>query len=107
VPGLGASAMQMGKATAMNILRMERGEDLIPFTYVDKGSMATIGRNRAIAEVGNIHLSGLLAWLAWGLVHVMLLIGFKSKVLVLIEWVWSYFTGQGSVRLITGGKDRQ
>jgi NADH dehydrogenase len=104
VPGLGSSAMQMGKATAANILRQIGGEASVPFTYIDKGSMATIGRNRAIAEIGKIHLSGLIAWLAWGLVHVMLLIGFRSKVLVLIEWIWSYVTGQGSVRLITGRK---
>ena len=102
VPGLGSSAMQMGKATAKNILRLIRSEATVPFTYVDKGSMATIGRNKAIAEIGKIHLSGLFAWLAWSLVHVMLMVGFKNKVLVLFEWIWSYISGQGSVRLITG-----
>ena len=102
VPGLGSSAMQMGKATSKNILRLIRSEATVPFTYVDKGSMATIGRNKAIAEIGKIHLSGLIAWLAWSLVHVMLMVGFKNKILVLFEWIWSYISGQGSVRLITG-----
>ena len=98
VPGLGSSAMQMGHLTALNIL----GRSSVPFTYKDKGSMATIGRNRAICQIGKLKLSGFIAWLAWGLVHVLLLIGFKNKALVLIEWAWSYVTGQGSVRLITG-----
>ena len=98
VPGLGSSAMQMGHLTALNIL----GRSSVPFTYKDKGSMATIGRNRAICQIGKLKLSGFIAWLAWGFVHVLLLIGFKNKALVLIEWAWSYVTGQGSVRLITG-----
>jgi len=105
VPGLGSSAMQMGKATAKNILRLIRGEASVPFTYLDKGNMATIGRNKAIAEIGKVHLSGLIAWLAWCFVHVMLMIGFKNKILVLFEWVWSYVSGQGSVRLITGSSE--
>ncbi len=105
VPGLASSAMQMGKATAKNILRLMRGEASVPFTYLDKGNMATIGRNKAIAEIGKVHLSGQIAWLAWSLVHVMLMVGFKNKVLVLFEWIWSYISGQGSVRLITGSSE--
>ncbi len=105
VPGLASSAMQMGKATAKNILRLMRGEASVPFTYLDKGNMATIGRNKAIAEIGKVHLSGLIAWLAWCFIHVMLMIGFKNKILILFEWVWSYVSGQGSVRLITGSNE--
>ena len=102
VPGLGSSAMQMGSLAATNILRRLEGQPPKLFTYKDKGSMATIGRNRAIAQVGALKLSGFIAWLAWCLVHVLLLIGFKNKALVLLEWAWSYVTGSGSVRLITG-----
>ncbi len=101
VPGLGSSATQMGIATAHNLLRRARGEATVPFTYKDKGTMATIGRNRAIASIGKLKLTGFIAWLAWGFVHVLLLIGFKNKALVLLEWAWSYLTGRGSVRLIT------
>ena len=102
VPGLGSSAMQMGHLAATNILRKLDGQPPKLFTYKDKGSMATIGRNRAIAQVGALKMSGFIAWLAWCLVHVLLLIGFKNKALVLLEWAWSYVTGSGSVRLITG-----
>ena len=102
VPGLGSAAMQMGNLAAMNLLKRIEGQPPKPFTYKDKGNMATIGRNRAIAQVGKLKLSGCVAWLAWGLVHVLLLIGFKNKALVLLEWAWSYVTGSGSVRLITG-----
>lgn len=101
VPGLGSSATQMGIAVARNLIRRIAGQETIPFTYKDKGTMATIGRNRAIASIGKLKLSGFMAWLAWGLVHVLLLIGFKNKALVLLEWAWSYLTGRGSVRLIT------
>ncbi len=102
VPGLGSSAMQMGHLAAKNLLRRIEGEPPKPFTYMDKGSMATIGRNRAICQIGKLKLSGFVAWIAWCLVHVLLLIGFKNKALVLFEWAWSYITGSGSVRLITG-----
>lgn len=102
VPGLGSSAIQMGTLAARNILAIAEGQATKAFTYRDKGTMATIGRNRAIAQVGPLRLSGILAWLAWSLVHVMLLIGYRNRLLVLFEWAWSYLTGQGSVRLITG-----
>ncbi|MBS1726658.1 MAG: NAD(P)/FAD-dependent oxidoreductase [Armatimonadetes bacterium] len=106
VPALGSSATQMGVVTARNILRQSDGQPTMPFTYKDKGTMATIGRNRAICLIGSLKLSGFIAWLAWGLVHVLLLIGFKNKFLVLLEWFWSYLTGRGSVRLITTPGDQ-
>ena len=102
VPGLAASACQMGTATARNVLRDVAGEARVPFTYVDKGILATIGKNRAIAQIGKVHLSGLIAWLAWGAVHIFLLIGFRNRLTVLREWIWAYITGQSTARLITG-----
>ena len=105
VPGLGAAATQEGKLTAANILRDLRGRRRVPFTYKDKGSMATIGRNRAVALIGGRQLSGYVAWLMWALVHVLLLIGFRNRMLVMGEWVWAYVTSQRAARLITGDTD--
>jgi NADH dehydrogenase len=102
VPGLGAAAAQEGKAAAANILRSLRGEGRLPFRYSDRGSMATIGRNRAVAEFGRWRLSGFAAWLLWMVVHVFLLIGFRNRLWVMREWVWAYFTRERSARLITG-----
>jgi NADH dehydrogenase len=74
-----------------------------PFHYWDKGSLATIGRAAAVAQFGKIHISGFLAWLAWLFIHILFLIGFQNRVLVLIQWAWSYFTYERGARLITGG----
>jgi NADH dehydrogenase len=101
VPGLGAAATQQGKATAANILRDLRGEPRVPFRYRDKGSMATIGRNRAVAQIGKLQFSGLLAWLQWAFVHIFLLIGFRNRLMTMGEWIWAYFTRERSARLIT------
>ena len=73
-----------------------------PFHYFDKGSLATIGRAAAIAQFGKIHISGFLAWLAWLFVHILFLIGFRNRLLVMIQWAWSYFTYERGARLITG-----
>src|SRR5208282_505948 len=73
-----------------------------PFHYFDKGSLATIGRAAAVAQFGKIHISGFMAWLAWLFVHIFFLIGFRNRVLVLIQWAWSYFTYERGARLITG-----
>ncbi|HKY06430.1 MAG TPA: NAD(P)/FAD-dependent oxidoreductase [Blastocatellia bacterium] len=105
VPGLGAAAMQEGKAASANILRDLRREPRIAFTYKDKGTMATIGRNRAVAVIGGWQLSGFVAWLMWAFVHVFLLIGFRNRLMVMREWVWAYFTRERSARLITGDTD--
>jgi NADH dehydrogenase len=101
VPGLGAAATQEGTLTAENILRSLGGKERVAFRYKDRGSMATIGRNRAVAEFGEWHFSGYFAWLMWALVHVFLLIGFRSRLAVMREWVWAYFTRERSARLIT------
>jgi NADH dehydrogenase len=73
-----------------------------PFCYRDKGSMATIGRNRAVAYVGGRQFNGFLAWLCWGVVHIVPLIGFRNKLAVIFSWVWSYFSLSKNARLITG-----
>ena len=101
VPGLGAAATQQGKDTAANIARDLRGEKRVPFRYKDKGSMATIGRNRAVAQIGKLQFTGLIAWLLWAFVHVFLLIGFKNRLMTMREWMWAYFTRERSARLIT------
>ena len=101
VPGLAAAATQQGKAVAANILCDLRREARKAFRYKDRGSMATIGYHRAVAEFGDKKLYGLIAWLMWSLVHVFLLIGFRNRVSVMMQWVWAYLTGRGSSPLIT------
>ena len=73
----------------------------VPFHYVDKGTMATIGRSRAVAVAGRLQMTGLLAWLAWLVVHIWYLIGFRSRLVVVMTWAWSYFTYRRGARLIT------
>jgi NADH dehydrogenase len=102
VPGVAPAAMQEAELTVKNIIRDRRGEARQPFKYVDKGSMATIGRNKAIAQIGSWKFSGFLAWTMWLFVHVISLIDFRSRLYVLSEWFWAYFTRERSARLITG-----
>jgi NADH dehydrogenase len=104
VPGVAPAAIQMGKWAAKNIVRAVENQPRRDFEYVDKGSLATIGRAAAVAEFGRVHISGFLAWMAWLLIHLFFLIGFRNRVLVMIEWAWSYFTFQRSARLITDPK---
>ena len=101
VPGLAPAAIQEGRLTAKNILRKMAGENLIPFAYRDKGSMATIGRAAAVAHVGPFKFSGMFAWIAWLTIHILFLIGFRNRLVVLIQWAWSYFSLQRHARLIT------
>jgi NADH:ubiquinone reductase (H+-translocating) len=101
LPGLAAVAVQEGAWAARNIGRDLAGRPRIPFQYVDKGLLATIGRKAAVAEFGRIHLSGGIAWIAWLFVHILLLVGFRNRAMVLAEWTWSYFTPERSARLIT------
>ena len=101
LPGLAAVAVQEGVWAAQNIGRDLRGKPRIPFRYVDKGMLATIGRKAAVAEFGRIHLSGGFAWIVWLFVHILLLVGFRNRLIVLVEWAWSYFTPERSARLIT------
>ena len=78
-----------------------RGQPRLPFRYVDKGMLATIGRGAAVAKVGPIKASGHLAWLLWLFVHILFLIGFRNRLLVMIQWAWSYVTFDRGARLIT------
>src|SRR5262245_11877401 len=102
LPGVSPVAMQMGRCVARNIKRDLAGKPYKPFRYFDKGNMATIGRKAAIADLGKLHLSGFLAWMAWLMVHIFFLIGFRNRAIVLFNWAWSYFTYQRGARLITG-----
>lgn len=102
LPGLAPVAMQQGKAAARNIARDLNREARRDFHYFDKGSLATIGRAAAVAQFGTIHISGFVAWLAWLFVHIFFLIGFRNRLIVLIQWAWSYFTYERGARLITG-----
>jgi NADH dehydrogenase len=102
VPGVASAAMQEGKRAAANIVRMIKGGATEPFRFVDKGSLATIGRAAAVAELGPLRLSGLVAWMAWLSIHIFFLIGFRNRILVLIEWAWAYLTYEKGARLITG-----
>jgi NADH dehydrogenase len=104
LPGVSPVAMQEARHVARWITRTVRSASAItrdPFRYVDKGSMATIGRSRAIAQTGRMHLSGFLAWLAWLFVHIWFLVGFRSRIVVMFTWFWSYVTYKRGARLIT------
>ena len=101
IPGVAPAAIQEGRHAAKNVLRALRGEPGLPFHYRDKGLLATIGRGAAVAAIGRVRLTGLLAWLAWLLVHIYFLIGFRNRLAVLLQWAWSYLTFERGARLIT------
>jgi NADH dehydrogenase len=102
VPGVAPAAIQEGRHAAANILRAMRGEPYVPFRYRDSGTLATIGRAAAVAELGPVRVSGLAAWLLWLLVHILWLIGFRNRFLVIIGWAWTYLRYERGARLITG-----
>jgi len=106
VPGIAPAAQQEGRHAARNVLRLLRGEPTLPFRYRDKGLMATVGRGAAVARIGRLQLSGLVAWLTWLLVHVFFLIGFRNRVAVILQWAWSYLTFKRGARLITDTAER-
>jgi len=105
VPGLAPAAMQMGAFAAHMVLADLKGKPRRDFNYVDKGTMATIGRRRAIADIRGWHFSGFIAWLMWTFLHVLLLIGFRNRFAVMFDWAWAYLTRERSARLITGDAD--
>ena len=102
VPGVAPAAIQEGIHTAKNITRILNDQPTLPFRYRDKGSLATIGRAAGVADLGPIKLSGFIAWAAWLSIHIFFLIGFRNRVLVILQWAWSYLTYQRGARLITG-----
>ena len=101
VPGVAPAAIQEGQHAARNIVRLIRGEKTRPFHYWDKGSLATIGRAAGVADFGRLRMSGFPAWFAWLAVHVFFLIGFRNRILVILQWAWAYLTYQRGARLIT------
>ena len=101
LPGVSPVAMQQGRHAARNILAQIDGRKPQRFWYWNKGSMATIGRNKAVADLNYLHLSGLLAWLVWAFIHVIFLVGFRNRIAVLLQWAWAYVTFNKGARLIT------
>jgi len=102
VPGVAPAAIQEGEHAAENIIRAVEGQPLRAFHYRDKGSLATIGRAAGVADFGKLELSGFFAWFAWLAVHIFFLIGFRNRLLVMLQWAWAYVTYQRGARLITG-----
>jgi NADH dehydrogenase len=99
-PGVAPAAIQQGNCLAKNLVRIINGEATVPFKYKDKGSLATIGRNKAVADLGWLHLQGFFAWILWGVVHIMSLAGFTNKGTIFFSWAISYFTKNSDNRLI-------
>jgi NADH:ubiquinone reductase (H+-translocating) len=104
LPGVAPVAMQQGRYVASLIQKRLRSEPIEPFHYWNKGNLATIGRRSAVADFGAIRFSGPIAWLAWLFVHLMYLVGFENRVLVLIKWMYNYITRNRGARLITGNE---
>jgi NADH dehydrogenase len=102
LPGISPVAMQEARLVARNILDDVAGLPRRPFHYFDKGFMATIGRARAVAQLGGLRLSGLLAWLAWVFIHLWYLVGFRNRVAVFTNWIWAYVISRHGARVITG-----
>jgi len=103
-PQLAQPAIQQGKALARNVWRVMDGKKAIPFVYKDLGSMATVGRNRAVVDLPFWKFQGFFAWLTWMFVHLMSIIGVKNRIMTLINWIWSYATYDQSLRLILRSK---
>ena len=99
-PQVAQTAIQMGRHLATNLKRKLHGDEMIPFSYKDKGSMATIGRNKAVADIGKLKFGGFVAWVIWMFIHLVSLVGFRNKIIVLSNWIWNYFTYDKGTRLI-------
>lgn len=107
VPGVAPAALQMGKYVGKLLgTELKRGapeQERKPFNYWDKGTLATIGRGKAVADIGRFKFGGVVAWLLWVFVHIFFLVGFRNRLMVLIEWAYAYVTFHRGARLITGG----
>ena len=99
-PQLAQVAIQQGELLAKNLIRMEKGQEMKPFHYRNLGSMATVGRNRAVAEFSKVKMQGWFAWVMWLVVHLRSILGVRNKVIVLLNWIWNYFTYDQSMRMI-------
>jgi NADH dehydrogenase len=105
-PMLASVAGQQGAQLAKNLNRKARGKDMQPFVYADKGTMATIGRNLAVVDLPFLSFGGMVAWLTWMFVHLMLLVDFRSRLVVFVNWAWSYVNYDKGTRLIVRGEDK-
>lgn len=100
VPQLAQGAIQQGRTLAFNLNAMLKGKPMTPFSYRDKGTMATIGRNHAVVDLGKVHFKGWFAWMAWMFIHLITLMGMRNRMVVLLNWIYSYFTFSSGLRLI-------
>jgi NADH dehydrogenase len=99
-PGVAPAAIQQGKLLARNLINIIEKKPLVAFKYTDKGTMATVGRNRAVVDLHKVRFQGVFAWFTWMFVHLMTLVGFRNKLVVFVNWVWSYFSYDRGTRLI-------
>ena len=99
-PMVAQPAIQQGKRLAKNLMKLIKNESMVPFEYQDKGTMATIGRKKAVASIKKLKFGGFFAWLIWSFIHLISLIGFRNKIMVAINWLWSYFTYEKGNRVI-------
>jgi NADH dehydrogenase len=107
-PQMAPPAQQQGKLVAQNIIRLMAQKSLKPFRYFDKGSMATIGRHKAVVDMkGGVHFQGAFAWYVWMFIHLMALVGFRNKVFTFLSWSWNYFSFDRSNRLIIGRNEEK
>lgn len=102
LPGVAPVAKQQGEYAARAIVALLKGKSLKPFVYADFGAMATVGRKAAIADFHGLHLKGFIGWLVWSAAHIYFLIGFRNRIAVTLDWIWSYLTFERGARLITG-----
>jgi NADH dehydrogenase len=100
-PMVGTVAQQQGVLMGKNILKLLRKEPMKPYTYLNLGSMATVGRHKAVFEIFGIKMQGYIAWLGWMFLHLMLLVGFRNRLVVLMNWMWNYVSYQRAIRIIT------
>jgi NADH dehydrogenase len=106
-PGVAPAAIQQGKQLAKNLVRLTNKEPMLPFKYFDKGSLATVGKNLAVADLGKLHFQGFFAWLIWGFVHLMSLVSARNRLIVFINWAGSYFSNSSGSRLIIRKYDQE
>jgi len=99
-PQVAQVALQQANCLAENLKKMQKKKDLVQFKYHDKGSMATVGRNRAVVDLPRLRFSGFPAWLVWMFVHLMSIVGVKNRLVIFINWLWNYMTYDQSLRLI-------
>jgi NADH dehydrogenase len=102
LPGVAPVAKQQGQYIADLLIARQKGQAVKPFHYRDFGSLATIGRSRAVVQMGRLRIKGFVAWLLWSVAHIYFLIGFRNRLIVATNWLWNYATFQRGTRLITG-----